>query len=378
MLRLLPLAALLVATFPARAGAQRARVTLEVDRHIVRVGEQLRVTVGIVVEGQQSYDRFVPPTFGNGFQVAGGGMTTQNVEIINWRVRRRESHVYTVVAVRAGAFTIGPAAVVINRRRVNSPRVTVQVRGGGSVPAPAVPDAGGPTSPGLAQRAREGLFITAAAEPRKVFLGQQVVVTWYLYTQSDVLGFHTQKQPTTDNFWTEDLRSPRRLVFDRRVVDNKLFYVATIARRALFPQKTGSLTVGPLAARVRTLGHFTSSAAVRESETVTVEVLPLPAGDRPAGFHDQNVGQLDMAASVDRPRIKAGEGVTLKVVIGGRGNLRQVQPPSLDSLDGFKVYKPKVDDRLVLDEGVSGEKVLEYLLLPVRTGQLKIPPLHLD
>jgi hypothetical protein len=377
MARLLPPLALVAALLPARAGAQQARVTLDVDRHIVRVGEQLRVTVGIVVEGQQSYDRFVPPTFGAGFQVAGGGMTTQNVEIINWRVRRRESHIYTVVPVREGRLTIGPAAVILGGRRVSSPRVAIQVRGGGT-PPPAQPDAGAP-SPGLADRARERVFIAATAAPRKVFLGQQLVVTWQLYTQSDVLGFHTQKQPTTDNFWTEDLRSPRRLVFDRRVIENQLYYAAVIARRALFPQKTGTLTVGPLAARVRTLDQFTSSAAVLESETVSVEVLPLPTKDRPSGFQDQNVGQdLDMVASIDRQRIKAGEGVTLKIVVSGHGNLRQIQPSPLDAVDGFKVYKPKVEDRLVLEDGVSGEKVLEYLLLPVRTGRLEIPALHLD
>jgi len=371
----------LLALLPASALAQSGRVSIDVDRHIASVGESIQVTVNIVVEGRGGYDQYIPPTFGAGFQVSGGGMTTQNIEIINWQVRRRESHTYQVVPVRPGAQTIGPAAISIRGRRISSGRVTIQVRGSAAPAAPPpveAPDAGA-SAPGFpVERANEPVFLAAVATPRKVYLGQQVVVTWYLFTQSDVLGFNTTKQPTSDNFWSEDLRSPRRLVFDRRMLGNRIFYSAVIARKALFPQRTGTLSVGPLGARVRTLDHFASTAQNKQSETVAIEVLPLPTRGQPSGFGDSNVGQFDMAASLDRSRIKAGEGVTLKLVISGRGNLRQVKPPTLDHLDGFKVYRPTFEERLTLEDGVSGEKVISFLLMPTRAGQLQIPPMHLD
>jgi tetratricopeptide (TPR) repeat protein len=65
-------------------------------------------------------------------------------------------------------------------------------------------------------------------------------------------------------------------------------------------------------------------------------------------------------------------------VANGQGNLRELALPPLDLLEGFKVYKPKVEERLQLEGNVSGEKILEYLLLPTRTGKLTIPAFVLD
>jgi hypothetical protein len=365
---------------PAGAMAQTGRVTLEVSRHIVNVGEPVQVTVSIVVEGQQGYDRYLPPTFGPEFQVAGGGMTTQNIEIINWQVRRRESYTYNVTPLKGGALTIGPATIIVGGKRISSSRVTIQARGSSiTTPTPTVEPDAGVGAPGFpVHRAGEPVFLAAVAQPRKVYLGQQVVVTWYLFTRSDVLGFQTTKQPTTDNFWSEDLRSPRRLVFEQRMLGGRMFYAAVIARKALFPQQTGKLEVGPMGARVRTLDTFASASSEQTSEAVPIEVLPLPEQGRPRGFHEVNVGELEVAASLDRSSIKAGEGVTLKLVISGRGNLRQVKPPTLDDLDGFKVYKPTVEERFTLEDSVSGEKIVSYLLMPTRAGQLRLPPIHLD
>jgi hypothetical protein len=392
LLLLVPLVPLLSPPALGQGGTQ-AQVTLTVDRHIATVGEPMQVTVSILVQGRMGYERYIPPSFA-GFQVAGGGMTTQNIEMINWKVRRREGHTYTVVPLRAGTLKVGPAAVLMAGRRFSSQTVTIKVRkGSGPTPAPG-PGPGGPSAPGAPSAPDAGtgaapgipadgqplrrVFLAAQATPEKVYLGQQVVVTWYLYTQSDVLGFHTTGQPTTDHFWSEDLKSPRRLEMERRVVQNRLFYVAVIARKALFPQKVGKLTVGSMSAQVRTMDQFAGAAVRISSESPTVEVLPLPDAGKPANFSEENVGRYDVMASLDRDRVKAGEGVTLKLVVRGHGNLRQVKAPQVTELDGFKVYKPKVTESLQVNGGVSGEKIVEYLLMPTRGGKLRIPALALD
>lgn len=370
---------------PSVAQARTGQVSIEVDRHIAAVGEPMQVTVNIRVTGQMGYDRYVPPDF-NGFQVSGGGMTTQNIEVINWKVSRQEGHTYTVIPLKEGSLAIGPAAIVVQGRKIVSNKVTLKVKKG-TAPAPTPPsgfqeedDEGDELEDSVVPPGRrlERVFITAVADPSKVYVGQQVQVTWYLYTQSDVLGFQTTKQPTTDNFWSEDLHSPRRLSFDRKVVQGYMFYAAVIMRKALFPQQHGKLTVGPLSAQVRTLEQFTSSAKNLNSDTLTIDVLPLPTRGQPSGFSMANVGQFDIMASLDRATVKAGEGVTLKIVVRGNGNLPQLALPRLETLDGFKVYKPKIEDRMENDGMIGGEKIVEHLLLPVRSGSLQVPPLHLD
>ncbi len=69
---LLALALLLLGTAGA-ARAQTGRVSIELDKHIAAVGEEVQVTVSIEVEGTAGYSRYIPPAFSE-FRVSSGGM----------------------------------------------------------------------------------------------------------------------------------------------------------------------------------------------------------------------------------------------------------------------------------------------------------------
>jgi hypothetical protein len=388
----LPLLAALACSVSAPAWAQVASIRVEVDKHLVAPQEAVQVTVRLTIDGRAGYSQYAPPTM-KGLRVSSGGMSSQRIEVVNFRIRRREAYRYTAIPMRVGKLKIGPAAIRVGGKWVRSNTVAITVkRGGGSTnttpgappsdqppgspgtPSPAPRD---PTAPGADGKVLPRVFLRGVATPTKVYVGQQVLARWELYTQSDVLGFRTRKQPTTDGFWADDLRSPRRLQFARKVLSGRVYYVAALAKKALFPQRPGTLTVGPMAAMVRTLDSFSGSAK-RRSEALTIEVLPLPTEGKPKGFAEQNVGRYTLAAMLDRTTVKAGDAVTLKIVIRGAGNLRQLAMPKLGKLAGFKVYEPKAKERIDNSRRIEGEKVLEYLLLPTRNGELTIPALALD
>jgi hypothetical protein len=378
--RILPFFIFLLGSWlaPLNVWGQAANIQLEVDKHIVGVGEEMQATVQIEVAGRSGYDRYLPPSF-TGFRVASGGMTTQNIEMINWQVKRHESYVYTISPLNEGTFSIGPAVIIVGGRTIKSNTVQVKVRKGtlsapSNVPAPNVPAPNGMPDP---DNQESSVFISAVASSQKVYQGQQVIVVWSLYTQSDVLGFQTLKQPTTDGFWSEELRSPQRLEFEQKVIGDRVYYAAVLARKALFPQKPGKLLVGAMQAQLRVLEGFSSARMSIESPELTIEVLSLPTKGQPNNFPQENVGQFESWASLDRTAIKAGDAVTLKIVVRGAGNLSYLKLPPLENLEGFKVYEPKISDKLELEDGVSGEKTWEYLLLPTRSGQLHIPAIHL-
>ena len=357
----------------------------------------MSVTVEVTVDGRGGYDRYLPPRL-NGFRPLGGGMSTQNIEVINWNVRRRESYRYQALALKEGRYSLGPAAVVVGGRVVKSRVVSVVVRKGASGrsapgadddPNAADPGDGGtaPSAAPLTSAVPPGLqlppgplppvFIAATVLPRKVFVGQQIVATWKLYTQSDVLGFRSSKQPITDGFWADDLQSPNRLVFEDEQIAGRRFYGAVLARKALFPQRTGKLTIGETVAQVRTMSLF-GRALEQRSEPVEIEVAPLPEAGKPAGFSEQNVGSYMLATTLDRQRVKAGEAVRFKVVARGEGNLRQLTMPKLESTSAYKVYEPKLKTTLEPVLKVAGERVAEYLVLPQRGGRIALPALSLS
>ena len=346
------------------AAAQQASVELRVDKQIARVGEPITVDVTIVTEGSDGYETYEPPSF-SGFRVGPGGSTSQNIEMINWNVRRREQRRYVIFAESEGERQIGPAQITINGRQVRSAKAKVVIRAAdaaGSIPAaPDENDLGGSGIVPAPDAREQGIAIRASVSKERAYIGEQVVVEWLLLTQYDIMGFRPKAQPTTKGAWTEELETPRRLSFSRQIVDGEEYAVAVLDRRAFFPKEAGVLKVTPYEARMRVLSGFSMAVVERRSSPVEIKVLPLPEGQMPADFPRANVGHFEFAATLDRNRVRRGDALTLRLVIRGAGNLAQVTLPSLESLPGFKMYEPNVSLQLTRDEQLSGERTVEIL-----------------
>ena len=74
------------------------------------------------------------------------------------------------------------------------------------------------------------------------------------------------------------------------------------------------------------------------------------------------------------PPLKTNDAITIKLVISGTGNLKLISNPEIKFPDDFEVYDPKVDNQVRLTkEGLTGNKVIEYLAIPRHAGTYKIP-----
>lgn len=368
-------AALILYTLPLNA--QRASIRIDVDRHLLSLDESLVVQVKIEVSGASSYQGYTPPKAKN-FDLSAGGLSSQNVSIINGSVRRQEMFSYSAMPKKEGDFQIGPAAIKVGNRWVQSNTIKVKVKGG-KKPAPSV-QLNGPNSdqirPSDGQSELPPVFIIARPNKTKVYLGEQILVDFYLYTQQRILGYTPRDQPTTDHFWTEDLDSPRRLELERAMANNDYYQRALLSKRALFPRKAGKLKIGSLSADIRTFDSFRSSRHYA-SEPVEITVLELPKENQPKDFPEFNVGQYGIAAIIDQKEIKVGEAFTFKLVIRGVGNVDQLILPKFPKLENLKIYQPKAHSKLNRRNRVEGEKIVEYLLMPKKPGELKIPSIEL-
>jgi hypothetical protein len=235
----------------------------------------------------------------------------------------------------------------------------------------------------VAEQARgRGNFLQAVPDKRRAVAGEQVVVSWYLYLSEDIGEYRPVVEPRMDGFWIEDLPVPQRggnAVIQEQMHEGRLYKVALLMRKALFPLQTGTLTVTPLESDVSQVDFFGRRVRTQrlKAEPVVLQVDALPAAGRPTDFDPAAVGQLALAAKLDRQQVGVGDAVTVTVTISGQGNLRKLAPPKLPPLDGFRSYDPKVDVQLTGNERVSGNKVVEYLLLPERPGTTIVPSIEL-
>jgi hypothetical protein len=108
------------------------------------------------------------------------------------------------------------------------------------------------------------------------------------------------------------------------------------------------------------------------SETVAIQVLPLPRENVPAGFTGA-VGEYSLELTAGPTNVAVGEPITLKVRIAGRGALDSVTLPSLEGWRGFKVYPPTSRIETTDALGVEGAKFFEQVIVPQSTDVAEVP-----
>jgi hypothetical protein len=102
-----------------------------------------------------------------------------------------------------------------------------------------------------------------------------------------------------------------------------------------------------------------------------LEVFPLPP--EPDNFNGA-VGNFTIRANVDRRKIKEGEPLTVKVDIAGVGNVKVLRPPLYEESEFLRGYEPKDSvDITTMNNLISGTKTFEFLFVPLKAGELKVP-----
>ncbi|MGH8048466.1 MAG: hypothetical protein ACREKL_14585, partial [Chthoniobacterales bacterium] len=96
-----------------------------------------------------------------------------------------------------------------------------------------------------------------------------------------------------------------------------------------------------------------------KSEPVPIHVKALPAQGRPANFSGA-VGDFTIAATAQPEKAAAGDPITLKLAISGRGNFDTISDPKLSDADGWRLYPPTSHFEKSDTVGYGGTKSFEF------------------
>src|SRR5207244_11256831 len=132
------------------------------------------------------------------------------------------------------------------------------------------------------------MFLEAHIDKKEPFAGEQVTVSYYLYSRANYVSLELRQEPTTNGFWVEEIEVPRGYQsYSQTVLDGIAYRVQILKRQALFPLKSGTLTIGPMVLEAQVgMGFFGGGQRLtRASRPVEVPVQPLPAQGRPPAFH---------------------------------------------------------------------------------------------
>ena len=375
---------------PAAAplAAQVLTVRAYLDRSSVRLGERFTLSVEISGSGSRSAENPELPEM-EGFATFLGSGSSQQIQLINGRMLSSKTINYTFQATRVGDLEIGAIKVEAGGQVYETSPLKIEIsqlsRRRSPSPGRSDQDAALP----------EGdLFVRAEVNKRRVYQNEAIVLSYKIYTRVNVSSYNISKQPGTAGFWVEEEPQQKQPSTSAEVIGGRRYTVATIKKMILFSTSSGTKIIDPIVleceVKVRRRsrdpfrGFFGDSlfGEVRRelvrSQELKVEVLPLPDEGRPADY-DGAVGSFSVKSWIDKPDVKAHDAVTLKVRVSGAGNFSTLGQPEVPIPETFEAYPPKVSQRLKRTaQGLSGEKVYEYVLIPRSVGSQRIGAVELS
>ena len=351
----------------------------------VAVGDQFRLSYTITT--QEVRDFRVPSI--KGFEVLMGPSrsTQSSVQIINGKTTSTQSITFTYIlmAKTEGEYTIPGATITADGNQMVSNSVKIKV-----LPADK-------SSQGGQQRGRTGsatisgndLFITGTINKTTVYEQEAILLTYKIYTQVDLRGFDNVKLPDFKGFHSQEVELPANRRWGLEHYKGRNYQTTIFRQFVLFPQQSGKLTIDAarfdasiaVATQVDPFDFDSffngggGSYMVKKSlftPKLTIDVKALP--DKPADFSG-GVGDLNISSSINSTSVKTNDAVTVKLVISGTGNLKLLSNPEVKFPEDFEIYDPKSENNFRLtSDGLSGNKVIEYLAIPRNPGDYKIPP----
>lgn len=384
MLRLILISILL---FPVFVDAQS--FTASVDETTVAVNERFQISFTFSGKDINSVKNFKPPAFSN-FLIFSGPNQSTSIQIINGVQSGSISYNYIIAPKSLGTFTIDKASVESGDEEFESEPVKITVVKGTAKPKEK--DQDGEISN---EEIAKNLFIRATVDKRKVYIGEQVTVTYKLYTRLNIAAqMSISKLPQYQGFWAEELETSNNITFNTELIDGKQFRVGVLKKAALFPNRTGKLEVTPFELNVpiqvrrnRNRNNFFDdffndpfgfSKTVEYNATsnkVNVDVIPLPSEGKPDSFQGA-VGDYTFEAAIDKSSAKTNEPITLNIDISGKGNIKLLDLPEVNIPSGFEKYEPKTSENINRENVISGKKSAEYLMVPRVVGKREIPPVE--
>ncbi len=300
------------------------------------------------------------------------------------------TYTYMLMSEKSGTFTIPPAHIKVGGSTLTSEAVKVTVTGGHG-------GGGGTTfhqdeddQPRL-QRAgshigSNDLFIRVSANKTRVHEQEPVLLTYKVYTLVELTQLEG-KMPDLNGFHSQEVQLPQQKNFHIEHVNGRNYRTVTWSQYVMYPQMTGKLeipsitfkgivvqkndNIDPFEAFFNGGSGYVEVKREIEAPGLTIQVDSLP--DRPSNFSG-GVGKFNISAQLDKNEVKAGDPVTLRVVVGGVGNLKLLKQPIVEFPKDFDKYDPKVTDKTKLSaNGVEGNMVYDFLAVPRNKGDYTIP-----
>ncbi len=376
------------------------------------VGLHERFRVSFTINSSEARN-FIAPTFQN-VNILSGPSTSRSssVSIVNGKRTDNSSITfsYWLQSLTTGKIFIPSAQVRVAGKLYTTQPTTIKVEDNPSMSQRAQNNPNAPQNSQASQAKvkvidDKAVFVRAIPSKTKAVVGEEIVISYKIYTLVPISEYQVDKFPTSQGFWVEELDEQAAPQLEKEMHDGKMYQVATLRKVLVYPQRAGKLNIQPMGLEV--VAHLQTGTSRRQrvstgdpffdaffndpffshsspifervnkklkTNALTIEVTELPKTNKD---FSGAVGQFEISSSIDTSFCATNEAITLNYTISGRGNLSLIDALNINIPDEFEVYEPNISDELSKSEaGQRGKRTFQYIIIPRVEGNYIIPPLE--
>ncbi len=307
------------------------------------------------------------------FSIISGPNIGSEYRFINGNKSSSRSISWTLIPLKDGLLEIPSVNVNIGKKSLNTKIHQVQV------------------SKQKSSETTKDIFLEIKVSDDKVFIGQQIKLTYTFYTKIASKVISTEF-PQYSDFWVEKMFDPVGMQFTPESwedieLNGYNYKSLKIFEVAIFPLKEGIFDLESMIMKVETKEKDSSfnrlfwddpffdtfsqrtKAKILVSDPITIEVSSLR--NIPENFTGA-VGKFTLNSSLSNSNIDEGSPFIFKVVLDGKGNLANIGRPKISFPENFDIFEGEtIIDRNISDD-FSGSITWEYNLIPRKNGIFSI------
>jgi len=347
------------------------RAVASVDKNQCSIGDIINFKIEF--KDADSFGKINIEDLKKDFTIISGPSQQTSMQWINGSITNSKIMSWSISPNSAGDLIIPQLKVTINGEKHFTKKIIIQVK--------------------TSNKQKDlDVFISAELSKNKVYLGEQVTLTYKLYrkVECSVEPFEIPKFP---GFWSEELFRPNQIKFRNISLNGVQYQEGILYKVALFPISGEQIELKPLTVKIQKQkrkkrksrdpffdpffdSFFTETETkILRSQKHIVHIKEYPSS-RPSGFTGA-VGDFNITTSTDIDSLIVNEAITLNVSIEGTGNMGLFSMNDLKFSDEIDQFPPKENfDKNVFRDELSGKITWEYILIPRLAGKLTIPPIN--
>jgi len=351
--------------------AQDIQVEANITETNIFTGEQVRLDLNISGSAMGSVQQPELPEFDGLRWLRGNTSRGSKYALINGKPSVTYTFGYMLIAEAPGDYTIPSIEIEIEEEVYRTDPISFKVLDPASIGS------------GEAERSPD-IYVRIEPDTESPVVGQQIIADVVLYFKNGVEVSSYQPTPgwKAEGFWKEELEYPQRAQTSSTIVNGVRYQKARLIQYALFPTKSGELTLSPFEINLSVRSRRGSSDPFGfgmnqermniQSIPVTLNVRSLP--DLEGAQFIGAVGNFEINRTVSNNNALVGESIEIITRISGTGNVPLVNKPAYELPEALEKYNPQESSAIDrTNRQISGTRTFTDIVIARNEGDYTIP-----